>query len=113
MQQENKNRNLKVGDQIHQELAVLINTQLKDPSLNNKIITINELVLTHDLSYARIYVTEITGDESIIKPLNHAKGFLKYHISKKMKLRIMPELEFIYDDIPEKSQKIDELLSKL
>jgi ribosome-binding factor A len=113
MQQENKNRNLKVGDQIHQELANLINTQLKDPNLNNKLITINELVLTRDLSYAKIYVTEITGDESIIQILNHAKGFLKYNIGKKMKLRIMPELEFIYDTIPKTTEKLDKILQNL
>jgi ribosome-binding factor A len=108
-----KNRQVRVGDLIHRELAKLINTCIKDPYLTTKIITINELVLTKDLSYARVYVTELNKDKTIIKHLDHAKGFLKFHLNKRMKLRVMPQLEFIYDDIPEKSQKMDKLLANL
>ncbi len=87
----------RIGDSIQKELARMIRSELSDPRLG--FITISEVVVTLDLSIARIYVTvleESKQAENIII-LQGAAKFLRNGLAKKLKLRHTPRLEFFYD----------------
>ncbi|MDU3751210.1 MAG: 30S ribosome-binding factor RbfA, partial [Peptoniphilus rhinitidis] len=51
--------------------------------------------------------------DEAIEGLNSAKGFIKKELSKKIKLRAMPELIFIKDDSIEKSLELDKLIDEV
>jgi len=111
----NYSRALRVGDQIQRELSALILREVKNPQLG--MITITEVELSKDLSLAKIFVTvfnvscldEITKNLTI---LNEASGYLRTLLAKKMRLRFVPKLNFVFDDSIERAANMSALISK-
>jgi len=71
--------------------------------------------LADDLSYAKVYcsVFDTNKKDKAIKDLNNAEGFIKSILCKrKLPLRIMPELEFVYDDSIEYGMKIEKKIEE-
>lgn len=113
----NYSRTQRVADQMQRELADLIRTEVKDPRVG--MITITGVEVTRDYAYAKIFYTTLDHKEDIInvnEGLKHATGFLRSKLSSKMKLRIIPKLQFIYDESVERglylSRLIDEAIGK-
>ena len=71
--------------------------------------------LADDLSYAKVYcsVFDKNKSEKALKDLNNAEGFIKNILCKrKLPLRIIPELEFVYDESIEYGMKIEKILEE-
>ncbi len=89
----------RIGQQIQRELAVLVRDELKDPRLG--MVTIQAVKVVRDLSHAKVYFT-VLGQEGergeSTKLLKVASGFLRKMLGQRMKLRTIPQLNFIYDD---------------
>ena len=54
-----------------------------------------------ELSYAKVYISVLGADgheQEVVDGLNSAEGYIKSRLNKKMRLRALPELHFIYDD---------------
>ncbi|MEJ2059629.1 MAG: 30S ribosome-binding factor RbfA [Gammaproteobacteria bacterium] len=106
-------RTLRIGEQIHRDLAQLLREEVKDPRVG--MVTITEVEVSRDLSHAKVFFTLLgNGDvKETGKALNHAAGFLRRLLGRQLHLRVIPELRFIYDDTGEKGARIDALLAKL
>jgi len=103
-------RSLRVADQIQRELADLLQNEIKDPRLN--LITLTGVEVSRDYAYAKVFYTALgaQGDNDAIEQgLARASGFLRTHLSKRIKLRQVPQLIFVYD----KSVEHGAFLSKL
>ena len=92
-------RNQRMADLLQRELASIIQREVKDPRL--AMVTISEVVVSSDLSYAKVYVTifskDATNIQENIEVLNKMAGFLRSLLGKRIKARIIPQLKFIYD----------------
>ena len=95
------------------EISNILMTEAKDEDL--KFVTITSMNLANDLSFAKVYFTTLNEDkEKITKELNDATGFIRAILKKrKLDIRIMPELKFIYDDSMEYGNNIDSLIDKI
>ena len=95
------------------EISDILMTEAKDEDL--KFVTITSMDLANDLSYAKVYFQTLNEDkEKITKELNEASGFIRAILKKrKLDIRIMPELKFIYDDSMEYGNNIDSLIDKI
>ena len=95
------------------EISDILMTEAKDEDL--KFVTITSMDLANDLSYAKVYFQTLNEDkEKITKELNEASGFIRAILKKrKLDIRIMPELKFIYDDSMEYGNNIDSLIEKI
>jgi len=104
----------RLGNVLHKEISNILLTEIKDEDL--KFVTITKVDLSSDLSYAKVYFTvlDIENKEKVIKDLNGAKGFIRSILMKrKIQIRTMPELHFVYDDSIEYGNKIEELIKKI
>ncbi len=105
-------RALRVGEQIRRELAEQIR-KLKDPRIG--MVTITDVEVTKDLSVARVFYS-VLGEGDIItqtqKGLDRAAGFLRRELGHAMRLRVVPELRFLYDDTELKGNRIDQLIDE-
>ncbi|MGR9105588.1 MAG: 30S ribosome-binding factor RbfA [Gammaproteobacteria bacterium] len=108
-------RSQRVASQMQRELAGILQSELKDPRLG--FITVNAVELTRDLSLAKIYFTilgkapgQIEKERAI---LEHSIPFIRRELAKRMRLRVLPELRFVYDESLEKGMRIDRLLQDL
>jgi len=88
----------RVEEQLQRELAVLIQQEIKDPRVG--MVTVSHIVVTKDFAHAKVYVTFMDEDQDIkitVDVLNKASGFLRHALSRKILLRTVPRLRFIYD----------------
>lgn len=89
----------RVAELIQRKLALLIQQELKDPRLS-AFITIADVVVSRDLSHAKIYVTSFDKKVDVqeaVKVLQKAAGFLRKMLGHGLKLKKIPELHFVYD----------------
>ncbi|EIQ4013928.1 30S ribosome-binding factor RbfA [Staphylococcus pseudintermedius] len=104
----------RVGEQMKKELMDIINNKLKDPRVG--FLTITDVQPTNDLSLAKVYLTVLGSDkerENTFKGLEKAKGFIKSEIGQRMRLRIVPNLQFEYDESIEYGNRIERLIQDL
>ncbi|MFD2191981.1 30S ribosome-binding factor RbfA [Pistricoccus aurantiacus] len=105
----------RVADQLQQELAVLIQREVKDPRLG--MITVSGVTVSRDLGYADVFIT-LLGDNDAervaenLKVLRHAAGFLRSQIARRVKLRHVPELRFHYDESVVRGQQLSALIDE-
>ena len=104
----------RLGNVLHREISNILMTEIKDKDLN--FVTITKVDLSSDLSYAKVYFT--TLDESkkdiVLKDINNARKFIRSILMKrKIEMRIIPELNFVYDDSIEYGNKIESIIEKI
>lgn len=107
----NPSRLGRIGDQIQKDLAELLRTQVKDPRVG--MITLTGVEISSDHHHAKVFFTTLGGAESVAKAaegLQHASGFLRSQLAKGIKLRITPELHFIYDESVERGIRLSRLI---
>ncbi len=93
-------RMLKLGEQIREEISMLImKQQVKDPRVST-FLSINRVEVARDLAYAKVYVSSFMPEGNIklgVEGLNSAAGFIQSSIAKKLTIRKFPKLSFIMD----------------
>jgi ribosome-binding factor A len=105
------NRSQRVGDLIQTELAAIIQKEATD--LNIGMVTVTGVEVAPDLSYARVFVSVLEDGKVVetIAALNSAAKHLRYNLAHAVKLRITPELKFIYDDSTVRGSRISSLIN--
>jgi len=103
----------RLGEQIKEELSLIIGGEVEDPRLG--FVTVTGAKLSADLRTAKIYVS-ILGDEDEVKgsltALRRASGFIRHQLGAVLRMRYTPELHFVYDDADVRAARIEELLSE-
>lgn len=96
-----------------EEISKILMEEVKDEDL--KFITITEVNITNDLSYAKVYFTVLEEErkKEVEKSLNNAASFIRGKLSERIEIRHTPELRFIYDESGEYGERIDNILNKL
>ncbi len=106
-------RTSRVASQIQREVATLISEELKDPRLG--MITVQEVRVARDLSHAKVYVTAMGGDldeAGNVTRLNGAAGFLRTMLARRVRLRTVPELRFVFDESIERGTRLTSLIEQ-
>ena len=95
---------------IRKSIAEIIQLQLKNPHLG--FVSIPEVKVSKDFSYAKVYVSFIIEDQAKegMETLEKSKGFIRSELAKRLDIRRCPELRFILDDAYQREEKITELL---
>lgn len=105
----------RIADLIQRELAMLLQLEVNDPRIG--MVSITGVEVSRDLAHARVFVTVMNSGvrggeadaalpegaldqreiEENVKALNRAAGYLRSLLSKRLRLRTTPKLQFIYD----------------
>lgn len=107
-------RSDRVGAQIQREVADLLRTRIKDPDLG--MVTLSEVELSRDLAVAKLYVSFLAprlSPEQCVKRLGDFVPELRHELGKRIRIRVLPELRFAYDDSIERGIRMDALLGTL
>ena len=107
-------RSDRIGTRILEEMADLLVKDIKDPRL--EMVTITNVKMSNNLRYARIYYS-LVGDEKKKKGADEgfkrAMGFIKRELARRLRLRYMPDVEFLYDESFDYGSRIDSILKEL
>ncbi|MCR5184538.1 MAG: 30S ribosome-binding factor RbfA [Bacilli bacterium] len=106
------NKQERIATIIRKNIAEIIQIELKNPHLG--FVSIPEVRVSKDFSYAKVYVSFINEKEikEGMEVLEHSKGFIRSSLAKKMDTRRCPELVFVLDEGYKKEERISELLNK-
>ena len=108
------NRIGRINEEIQKELANLIRN-LKDPRVQDTMISITHVETTPDLRYAKVYVSFLQEEKAsdAMKGLKSAGGYLRRELGSALKLRYTPELVWALDDSITYGAKMLKLINSL
>ena len=93
------NRINRINEEIQKELSNLLRI-VKDPRVQDTMISITRVETTPDLRYTKVYVSFLQSEkaEGALKGLKSAAGFLRRQLGSNLKLRYAPEIVWALDD---------------
>ena len=93
------NRINRINEEIQKELSSLIRS-LKDPRIQNTMISITRVETTPDLRYTKVYVSFLQEDRAAdaLKGLQSAAGYLRRELGSSLNLRYTPQIMWALDD---------------
>ncbi len=108
-------RDLRVADFIRDELSAIIQREMRDPRVG--MVSVNEVKVSRDLSYADVYVSSLDADTEasraeLIEVLNKAAGFFRSELAKRHSMRTTPRLRIHYDRLMEEGPRLEALIVK-
>lgn len=109
-----KERTKRIGERIKRELSELLQREIQDPRLSG--VSFTDVTVDRELAYAEIYVSALEGSQrsdEILSGLEHANGFIRSELAKRIDLRQFPRLRFHWDPTYERAEKIDRLLTQI
>lgn len=95
------------------EIATCVQQELRDPRLG--FITVVRVEMTADLQTVRAYWTVLGGEKErrlAAKALDAARGFVQTHYAPVLRTRLVPKLEFRFDEVQRRRQDIDDLIRR-
>ncbi len=108
------NRIQRINEEIQKELSDLIR-ELKDPRVQNTMISITRVETTPDLRYAKVYTSFLEESKAAdaLKGLKSASGYLRRELGRALQLRYTPELMWALDDSITYGAKLLALINSL
>jgi ribosome-binding factor A len=107
-------RTERVAEQIRSEIASMLARDVHDPGIG--FVTITRVAVSPDLQHARVSYTAL-GDEkarrNTDRALERALPFLRRQIGSRLRLRRVPEIEFLYDESIAGQDRIEQLLNEI
>ena len=103
----------KLDSILRKELSVIISQEINDPKLG--FPTVTDVRVSPDLSSAKVYVSFLGKNykkRDGIEALNRAKGYIKTLLAHSVRMRKIPDLQFVVDDSLDKADRIEEILNK-
>ena len=108
-------RRERLADYLQQELAQLIQRELRDPRVG--MVSITAVEVSRDIAHARVYVTVLGCDsaedaEPAIKVLQGAAGFLRSSLARTATMRTVPRLRFEFDASVGRGRDLEALIDR-
>jgi len=114
-------RTQRVSQEMQKEIAIILQREVKDPRVG--MATVSGVEVSRDLAYAKVFVTflDVLSSEpqdpdrvkNGIKALQDASGFIRTLIGKAMRLRVVPELTFAYDNSLVEGMRMSNLVTNV
>jgi ribosome-binding factor A len=111
-------RSTRVAEQMQRELADLLMFEVKDPRIG--MVTITAVEVTGDMAHAKIFYSAPQAKpsaanhaktlQSIQNGLENSAGYLRTQVAKRMLLRTVPQLHFVYDESIDIGMKMAQLI---
>lgn len=95
---------------MRRELADLLQFEVKDPRIG--MVTITEVEVTGDMAHAKIFYSAAKASDAVQKGLEKSSGFLRTQLAKRMLLRTVPQLHFVYDASIDNGMKMAQLINE-
>jgi ribosome-binding factor A len=103
----------RLAEEIREQVARMIASDLKDPRLG--FVTVTRVELAHDLGHARIHVGVLGSEaerEKSLQALRQASGFVRRELGKRLRIRHTPEVDFRYDKGLDATDRVARLLDE-
>ena len=109
-------RTQRVSQEMQKEIAIILQREVKDPRIG--MVTVSGVEVSRDLAYAKVFVTFLNDSDPNavrvgLKALHEASGLIRMLIGKAMRLRVVPELTFSYDNSLVEGMRMSNLVTSV
>ena len=101
----------RINELLREEIAVLVRDEVRDPRVG--LVTITAVQTSPELDHAKVYVRMLGSEEeqeAALEGLRSAATFVRTQLSKRLRMRRIPELHFQYDRMLDQAARIEQLL---
>ncbi len=105
----------KVAHLMRREIAEILQQRLRDPRVS-AMVSVTDVEVTNDLSFAKVFVSIMGPPEGIastLQALGHAVGFVRHELGSRLGLREVPDLRFVHDQSLDRGARVEELLKRI
>ena len=109
-------RDLRVADFVRDEVSRILQRDMRDPRVGS-FVSINDVKVSRDLSYAEIYVSSLQANDAearaeLVEVLNRAAGFFRTELAKRHTMRTTPKPRFHDDELVERGPRLEQLIGE-
>ena len=100
----------RISAQLRRDIGELVHEAVREHGLPS--VSVSDVEVTRDLAHAKIFVTALDAstEKEVIKALKELAKEMRYQLGKRMKIRSLPELHFVYDSSLDTGERIEKLL---
>jgi ribosome-binding factor A len=101
----------RVNELLREEISLVMRSEVRDPRVG--LATVTAVDTSPEMDHARVYVTALGDEEEraeVVTGLRSAASFIRGQLSKRLRMRRVPELHFEYDRVLDEATRIEQLL---
>ncbi len=106
-------RNERVRKELMRDVSDIIRKEIRGLE---GVVSVVDVEVSHDNSFAKIIYSVLGSAEQIEKDkdiIERSTGRVRYEIGKRIRLRVTPEIKFVYSDGLEQGSKVLDLIDKI
>ena len=106
-------RNERVRKELMRDISEILQREIRGLL---GVVSIVDIEVAHDNSFAKVFYSVLGSAEQIEKTKELIEKFtpkIRYEVGKRIRLRLTPELRFVYTDSFEKGSKVTEIINKI
>ena len=106
-------RNERVRKELMRDVSDILRKEIRGLE---GVVSVVDVEVAHDNSFAKIYYSVLGSEDQIAKDkaiIEKNTGKVRYEIGKRIRLRVTPEIKFIYSDGLEQGSRVLDLIEKI
>ena len=106
-------RNERVRKELMRDISDILQKEIRGLL---GVVSIIDVEVSHDNSFAKVIYSVLGSPEQIEKSkeiIEKSTPKLRYEVGKRIRLRLTPELKFVYSDSFEKGSRVTEIIDKI
>lgn len=106
-------RNERVRKELMRDISEILRKEIRGLA---GVVSVVDIEVSHDNSFAKVIYSVLGSDEQIEKTkeiIEKSTPKIRFEVGKQIRLRLTPELKFVYTDSLEKGSKVNELIDKI
>ena len=107
-------RQERMAQMLLEELSIIVGSELQDPRLT--LARVTDVQVSKDLRNVKVFVyhdDEEVSRRDVLDALRQAQSYVRSEIATRLTMRAVPELMFVYDESPQRAERINELLAQI
>lgn len=106
-------RNERVRKELMRDISDILRKEIRGLA---GVVSILDVEVSHDNSFAKVIYSVLGSPEQIEKTkeiIEKSTPKIRFEVGKQIRLRLTPELKFVYTDSLEKGSRVSELIDKI
>ena len=103
----------RINEEIRREIAEIVRSEIKDPSVQDAMISVVAVDTTNDLKTAKVYISVLQENkkQDVMAALTKAQGYIRREVARRINLRNTPEFLFRLDESIERGMQMSKMIS--
>ena len=106
-------RNERVRKELMRDISEIIRREIRGLE---GVVSVVDVEVSHDNSFAKVIYSVLGSPEQVEKDkevIEKNTGRIRYEVGKRIRLRVTPELKFVYSDGLEQGSRVLDLIEKI